>query len=63
MAGYPKKYPCIQSSDAHALSDIGRRSVRIEMPEIGLRALRLAFLNYQAKITFANGYNGAINNK
>ncbi len=52
VRGYPKKYACIQGSDAHALEDIGRRPVYIQMEPVGLEALRSAFLDYEAKIVF-----------
>ncbi len=52
VRGYPKKYACIQGSDAHALDEIGRRPVYIQMGRIGLEALRSAFLDYEAKIVF-----------
>ncbi len=55
MRGYPKKYACIQASDAHALSEIGRRPVYIQMERVGLEALRLAFLDGQTKIVFPDG--------
>ncbi|MBI2328195.1 MAG: PHP domain-containing protein [Chloroflexi bacterium] len=49
---YPRKYACIQASDAHALGHIGRRPVYIQMEKVGLPGLRSAFLNYEAKIIF-----------
>ena len=52
VRGYPKKYACIQGSDAHALDEIGRRPVYIRMERVGLEALRSAFLDYEAKIVF-----------
>lgn len=52
MRGYPKKYACVQSSDAHALADIGRRPVYIQMEQVGLAALRAAFLDYTNRIVF-----------
>lgn len=54
VRGYPKKYACIQGSDAHALVEIGRRPVYIQMETVGLAALRSAFLNYEARIVFPN---------
>ncbi len=54
MRGYPKKYACVQGSDAHALDDIGRRPVYIQMEEVGLDGLRLAFREYEARIVFNN---------
>ncbi len=52
VRGYPKKYACIQGSDAHALGQIGRRPVYIEMEQVSLENLRLAFLNYESRIVF-----------
>jgi len=52
VRGYPKKYACIQGSDAHALDEIGRRPVYIQMERIALEALRSAFLDYETKIVF-----------
>jgi len=52
VRGYPKKYACIQGSDAHALVDIGRRPVYMQMEMVSLEALRAAFLDYQASIVF-----------
>ena len=52
VRNYPKKYACIQGSDAHALDEIGRRPVYIEAETLNLEALRLAFLDYEAKIIF-----------
>lgn len=54
MHGFPKEYACIQGSDAHALSEIGRRPVYIEMENVGLTALRTAFFDYKVKIVFPN---------
>ncbi len=52
VSDYPKTYACIQASDAHAPDDISRRSVYIQMDGVSLAALRLAFLDYEAKIVF-----------
>ena len=49
---YPKRYACIQGSDAHALDEIGRRPVYIQMGKVGLEALRSAFLDYETRIAF-----------
>ena len=49
---FPKKYACLQGSDAHALDEIGRRPVFIRMEPVGLAGLRLALLDYQTKIVF-----------
>ncbi len=54
VRGYPKKYPCIQGSDAHALADIGRRPVDIRMEQVDLSALRKAFNEHETRILFNN---------
>ena len=56
VRNYPKKYACIQGSDAHALNEIGRRPVYIQMERVGLEALRAAFLDYEARIVFPNEF-------
>lgn len=56
VRGYPKKYACIQGSDAHALADIGRRPVYIHMEKVELAALKAAFLDYQTRIVFPDEY-------
>ncbi len=53
---YPKKYACIQGSDAHAPDEIGRRPVYIQMERVGLEALRSAFLDYETKIVFPDEF-------
>ncbi|MDD5039436.1 MAG: PHP domain-containing protein [Dehalococcoidales bacterium] len=50
--GFPKKYACIQGSDAHALDEIGRRPVYVRMERVSLAALRQAFLEYETRIKF-----------
>jgi predicted metal-dependent phosphoesterase TrpH len=52
MRGYPKKYACIQSSDAHALNEIGRRFVSIQMERVSLAGLKAAFSDYENSIVF-----------
>jgi len=52
VRNYPKKYACIQGSDAHALREIGRRPVYIQMETVCLAALRSAFLDHEARIVF-----------
>ncbi len=49
---YPKKYPCIQGSDAHALDEIGRRPTYLRIPSMDLKGLRLAFNDYESRIRF-----------
>ncbi len=52
VRGYSKKYACIQGSDAHALDEIGRRPVYIQMGTVNLASLRLAFNDYETKVVF-----------
>jgi len=52
MKGYPKKYPCIQSSDAHAPEEIGRRFVQIRMDRMNLTGLASAFADPENNIIF-----------
>jgi predicted metal-dependent phosphoesterase TrpH len=52
MRDYPRKYACIQGSDAHALEEIGRRWVYIQMEPVSLDGLRSAFLDHQTRIVF-----------
>jgi PHP family Zn ribbon phosphoesterase len=49
---YPKRYACIQGSDAHALDEIGRRPTYMKLPSLDLRGLRLAFNDYESRIRF-----------
>ena len=52
MRGYPRKLACTQGSDAHALGEIGRRPVYIQMESISLDALREAMNDYETAIRF-----------
>lgn len=52
MRGYPKKYACIQGSDAHAPDEVGRRPFLVRMEKIGLKALKSAFTSWDNAITF-----------
>ncbi len=56
VRGYPKKYACTQGSDAHALTDIGRRPVYMQMEQVGLEDLRAAFFDHEARIVFPNNF-------
>jgi len=49
---FPKRYACIQGSDAHAISEIGRRFTYISVPSLDLEGLRLAFNEQEARIRF-----------
>ncbi|MDO8490671.1 MAG: PHP domain-containing protein [Dehalococcoidia bacterium] len=52
MRHYPKKYACIQGSDAHAPAEMGRRTTFLRVPELNLNNLRLAFSEYSVRIRF-----------
>ncbi len=49
---YPKRYACVQGSDAHAPKEIGRRPIYIDIPAIDLEGLRLAFREHETRIRF-----------
>jgi len=57
VRGYPKKYACIQGSDAHALDEIGRRPVYVQTEQVNLEALRLSLLDYESRIMFPNEFS------
>ena len=52
MRGFHKKHACIQGSDAHSPTEIGRRPVFIQMECISLAALKTAFQHYDNSIKF-----------
>jgi PHP family Zn ribbon phosphoesterase len=54
---FPKRYACIQGSDAHDLNEIARRPVYIEMETVGLEALKRAFIEYETKILFPDEFS------
>ena len=56
VRGYPKKYACIQGSDAHALDEIGRRPVYIQMERVGLKALHSVFVDGEDGIVFPHQF-------
>lgn len=52
MRNYPKKYPCLQGSDAHSLVDIGRRPTYLKLEKINLANLRRALQDHKSYIKF-----------
>jgi PHP family Zn ribbon phosphoesterase len=52
VRGYPKKYACIQGSDAHAPVEVGRRPFLVRMEKIELSALKSAFTDWNNAIVF-----------
>lgn len=60
MHNYPRKYACIQSSDAHNLDEIGRRPVYIKMEYSNLESLKSAIENYENRIAFPDDMTGSL---
>jgi hypothetical protein len=56
VRGYPKRYACIQGSDAHAPAEIGRRPFLLKTEIIDLQALKYAFRNWDNVIMFPNEF-------
>lgn len=52
---YPPK-ACVQSSDSHSLSEIGRRATYLEMHRKSLRGIRQALLDHELKVRFPWNY-------
>lgn len=52
VRGYPKRYACIQGSDAHALDEVGRRPIFARVESLDLACLRLALRDYEASLAF-----------
>ncbi len=52
VRGFPKKYACIQASDSHSLSDVGRRHVLLDLERVDLSGLKLAILEHERRIHF-----------
>lgn len=48
---YPAK-ACVMCSDAHSLSEIGRRFVYLKMDTISIESLKLALLDYELKVKY-----------
>lgn len=52
VRGFPKQYACVQGSDAHSLSEIGRRRVLLDVGSLDLDALCQAFKEHERRIAF-----------
>jgi hypothetical protein len=52
VPNYPGKLACVQSSDAHAPGEIGRRRVDIVIKTPGLASLREALSDFENKVVF-----------
>jgi len=49
---YKRRVPCIQSSDAHSLDEIGKRVTRLKMDALCLEGIRQAFIDQESRIRF-----------
>jgi len=52
VRNFPKPYGCIQSSDAHAPDEVGRRPFYMLIDRLGLAQIRLAFQEHEERIRF-----------
>lgn len=52
MRGYPRKRACIQGSDAHSPTEVGRRPFLARIGEISLAGLKSAFASPEVAIAF-----------
>ncbi len=52
VRGFPKQYACVQGSDAHSLSEIGRRRVLLDVSSFDLDGVRHAFKEHERRIVF-----------
>ena len=52
VRGYPKRYACIQGSDAHALDEVGRRPIFARVESLDLACLRQALRNHETSLAF-----------
>ncbi len=52
VRGHPKRYACVQGSDAHALDEVGRRPVFVRVEQLDLTGLRQAFQDHDTSLAF-----------
>lgn len=52
VRGYPRTQACIQGSDAHSPTEVGRRPFMVDMDRIGLAGLKAAFAAPETAIAF-----------
>jgi hypothetical protein len=52
VTGYPHRIACIQGSDAHAPSEVGRRPIYVQIPGLTLEGLRFALAEPESRIAF-----------
>ncbi|MDO8969563.1 MAG: hypothetical protein Q7U74_02680, partial [Saprospiraceae bacterium] len=55
-SGYPKKYGCVASSDAHSMDKMGSAFTYIKLGDIGIGALKQAFYDPAMRIRFAEDW-------
>jgi len=56
VPNFPKRYACVQGSDAHEPGEIGRRWIYVDIPTVDLAGLRLAFREYGKRIRFPQDF-------
>jgi len=54
--GYPKKYGCISSSDAHRIEDIGKSFTYIKLGDFSIGALKQVFYDPAMRIRFMDDW-------
>jgi hypothetical protein len=52
VRGYPRRHACVQGSDAHAPTEVGRRPFLLRTETLDLAALRAAFADWETRIAF-----------
>ncbi len=57
VRGYPKRYACVQGSDAHALDEVGRRPVFVRARQLDLACLRHALDNHETSLAFPGDFS------
>ncbi len=63
MPGFPQGKACVQGSDAHAPAEMGRRPIYVDLPELNLDGLRLAFQEYKTRIKFPHEIESEVSPK
>lgn len=58
MRGYPARHACVQGSDAHSPTEVGRRPFLARMDKVDLKALRAALADYEHRILFPEDLTG-----
>ena len=58
MRGYPTRHACLQGSDAHSPTEVGRRPFLARMEKMDLATLRAALDDYEHRILFPEDLTG-----